>query len=43
MHSAFYVVSRFTSMVAAARRHGKLSGKACDRRDDDVRSDHYGG
>ena len=30
-------------MVVAARPDGKISGKACDRRDDDVRSDHYGG
>jgi hypothetical protein len=39
MHSAFYVVSRFTSMVVAAAP----GGKAGDRRDDDVRSDHHGG
>jgi len=43
MHSAFYVVRRFTSMVFAACRDGKLCGKACDRKDDDVRSDRPGG
>jgi hypothetical protein len=30
-------------MVVAARPDGKISGKARDRRDDDVRSDRYGG
>jgi hypothetical protein len=39
MHSAFYVVTRFTSMVFA----DGSSGKTCGRRDDDVRSDRYGG
>jgi hypothetical protein len=30
-------------MVFAARRDGKLIGKACDRKDDDVRSDRPAG